>query len=87
MATRKTLTLALMDPPYESANSTTALRIIDAAANRVLFTPESTPDEIMQALADWVEANPGDGWIRGGQCPIVLSFNELSNATSKALLV
>jgi len=26
-----TLTLALMDPPYESANSTTALRIIAAA--------------------------------------------------------
>ena len=25
------LTLALMDPPYESANSTTALRIISAA--------------------------------------------------------
>jgi tRNA 2-thiouridine synthesizing protein D len=27
----KTLTLALMDPPYESANSTTALRIISTA--------------------------------------------------------
>ena len=27
----KTLTLALMDPPYESANSTTAFRIIAAA--------------------------------------------------------
>jgi tRNA 2-thiouridine synthesizing protein D len=27
----KTLTLALMDPPYESANSTTALRIISSA--------------------------------------------------------
>ena len=27
----KKLTLALMDPPYESANSTTALRIISAA--------------------------------------------------------
>ncbi len=31
MTTRKTLTLAIMDPPYESARSTTALRIIDAA--------------------------------------------------------
>ena len=30
----KTLTLALMDPPYESANSTTALRIISAALNK-----------------------------------------------------
>lgn len=29
--TQKTLTIALMDPPYESANSTTALRIISAA--------------------------------------------------------
>jgi tRNA 2-thiouridine synthesizing protein D len=29
--TEKTLTLALMDPPYESANSTTAMRIISAA--------------------------------------------------------
>lgn len=27
----KTLTVAIMDPPYESANSTTALRIIQAA--------------------------------------------------------
>ena len=30
----KTLTLALMDPPYESANSTTALRIISAALQK-----------------------------------------------------
>ncbi len=29
--TEKRLTLALMDPPYESANSTTAFRIISAA--------------------------------------------------------
>ena len=32
----KTLTLALMDPPYESANSTTAMRIIAAALRRGL---------------------------------------------------
>ena len=30
----KRLTLALMDPPYESANSTTALRIISAALQK-----------------------------------------------------
>src|SRR5262245_58075555 len=30
----KTLTIALMDPPYESANSTTALRIISAALKK-----------------------------------------------------
>lgn len=30
----KKLTLALMDPPYESANSTTALRIIAAALQK-----------------------------------------------------
>ena len=32
----KTLTLALMDPPYESANSTTAMRIIAAALRQGL---------------------------------------------------
>ena len=32
--TEKTLTLALMDPPYESANSTTAFRIISAALEK-----------------------------------------------------
>ena len=31
---KKTLTMALMDPPYESANSTTALRIITAALEK-----------------------------------------------------
>ncbi|MGH7831124.1 MAG: DsrE/DsrF/TusD sulfur relay family protein [Candidatus Binatia bacterium] len=30
----KTLTVAIMDPPYESANSTTALRIIHAALDK-----------------------------------------------------
>lgn len=30
----KTLTIALMDPPYESATSTTALRIVDAALRK-----------------------------------------------------
>ena len=30
----KTLTLALMDPPFESANSTTAFRIISAALKK-----------------------------------------------------
>ncbi len=30
----KTITLALMDPPYESANSTTALRIVAAALQK-----------------------------------------------------
>ena len=32
--TEKKLTMALMDPPYESANSTTALRIISAALKK-----------------------------------------------------
>lgn len=32
--TKKTLTFALMDPPYESENLTTAFRILDAAARR-----------------------------------------------------
>jgi tRNA 2-thiouridine synthesizing protein D len=34
MAERKTLTFALMDPPYENARSTTALRLIHIAAKR-----------------------------------------------------
>jgi tRNA 2-thiouridine synthesizing protein D len=34
MAARKTLTFALMDAPYESARSTTALRLIDLAVRR-----------------------------------------------------
>jgi tRNA 2-thiouridine synthesizing protein D len=32
--TERILTLALMDPPYESANTTTALRIIDSALKK-----------------------------------------------------
>lgn len=31
---KKTLTLALMDPPYESANTTTAFRIISSALKK-----------------------------------------------------
>ncbi len=31
---RTTVTLAIMDPPYESARTTTALRLIDAALGR-----------------------------------------------------
>jgi tRNA 2-thiouridine synthesizing protein D len=34
MAEKKTLTFALMDAPYESARSTTALRLITVAAKR-----------------------------------------------------
>src|SRR5262249_58060565 len=34
MPDRKTLTFALMDPPYENPRSTTALRLIDCALRR-----------------------------------------------------
>ncbi len=34
MAEKKTLTFALMDPPYEAARSTTALRLVDIALRR-----------------------------------------------------
>jgi tRNA 2-thiouridine synthesizing protein D len=34
MAASKTLTFALMDPPYENPRSTTALRLIDCALRR-----------------------------------------------------
>ena len=30
----KTLTISIMDPPYESANSTTSMRIIDTAIRK-----------------------------------------------------
>ncbi len=34
MADKKTLTFVLMDPPYENARTTTALRLVDAAIRR-----------------------------------------------------
>jgi len=34
MADKKTLTFAIMDPPFENARSTTALRLMDIAARR-----------------------------------------------------
>ncbi|HZA56662.1 MAG TPA: DsrE family protein [Candidatus Udaeobacter sp.] len=34
MSSGKTLTIAIMDAPYESANSTTALRVINAALEK-----------------------------------------------------
>lgn len=34
MAEKKTLTFSIMDPPFESARSTTALRLIEIAARR-----------------------------------------------------
>ena len=34
MSDKKTITFALMDPPYESARCTTALRLINIAAQR-----------------------------------------------------
>jgi tRNA 2-thiouridine synthesizing protein D len=34
MADKKTLTFVLMDPPYENARTTTALRLMDIAARR-----------------------------------------------------
>jgi tRNA 2-thiouridine synthesizing protein D len=34
MSEKKTLTFVLMDPPYENARSTTALRLVDAALRR-----------------------------------------------------
>jgi tRNA 2-thiouridine synthesizing protein D len=34
MADKKTLTFVMMDPPYENARTTTALRLVDAAVRR-----------------------------------------------------
>ena len=63
MATGKKLTLALMDPPYEKAASTTALRIVDAALRRghnvTVFAYEGAVNLTMKAQAP--HANPVKG--------------------------
>ena len=63
MTKGKTLTLALMDPPYESANSTTALRIINAALrqghNVRVFAYEGAVNLTMRAQTP--HANPVKG--------------------------
>jgi predicted amidohydrolase YtcJ len=47
-------------------HATIAGPTIEKAANRVIFTPASTPEQIEEALIAWVKDNPGDGWVRGG---------------------
>jgi len=63
MATGMKLTLALMDPPYEKAASTTALRIVDAALRRghdvTVFAYEGAVNLTMKAQAP--HANPVKG--------------------------
>lgn len=63
MTEKKTLTLALMDPPYESARSTTALRIIDAALRKGhqvrVFAYEGAVNLTMRAQHP--HANPAKG--------------------------
>jgi tRNA 2-thiouridine synthesizing protein D len=63
MRKNKTLTLALMDPPYESERSTTALRIIDAALrkghNVRVFAYEGAVNLTM--MAQQPHANPVKG--------------------------
>jgi tRNA 2-thiouridine synthesizing protein D len=63
MAERKTLTVALMDPPYESESSTTALRIIDAALrkghNVRVFAYEGAVNLTMRSQQP--HANPAKG--------------------------
>lgn len=63
MTTKKNFTIALMDPPYESANSTTALRIIDAALRQGhhvrVFAYEGAVNLTMRAQQP--HANPAKG--------------------------
>jgi tRNA 2-thiouridine synthesizing protein D len=63
MVERKTLTVALMDPPYESESSTTALRIIDAALrkghNVRVFAYEGAVNLTMRSQQP--HANPAKG--------------------------
>ena len=51
----KTITIALMDPPYESATTTTALRIVDAALRKGInvnvFAYEGAVNMTMKAQA------------------------------------
>lgn len=55
MATGKTLTLAIMDPPYEKAATTTTFRIVDAALrqghNVTVFAYEGAVNLTMRAQA------------------------------------
>lgn len=55
MASGKTVTVAIMDPPYESANSTTALRIVQSALekghNVNVFAYEGAVNLTMKAQA------------------------------------
>lgn len=63
MATSKTLTLAIMDPPYESENSTTALRLVHEALtqghNVTVFAYEGAVNLTMKAQQP--HANPVKG--------------------------
>lgn len=63
MSSGKTLTVAIMDAPYESANSTTALRIINAALakghNVNVFAYEGAVNLTMKAQTP--HANPVKG--------------------------
>jgi tRNA 2-thiouridine synthesizing protein D len=55
MASGKTITVAIMDAPYESANSTTALRIVQSALekgnNVTVFAYEGAVNLTMKAQA------------------------------------
>ena len=63
MANQSTLTLAIMDPPYESATTTTALRIVDAVlrrgANVTVFAYEGAVSLTMKGQRP--HANPVKG--------------------------
>lgn len=63
MASGKNLTVAIMDAPYESANSTTALRIVNAALqkgnNVTVFAYEGAVNLTMKAQQP--HANPVKG--------------------------
>jgi tRNA 2-thiouridine synthesizing protein D len=75
--TEKRLTLALMDPPYESATSTTAFRIISAALSKGIhvnvFAYEGA---VCLALKDQApHANPVKGTtVEGEEHPTTRSF-------------
>ena len=50
MADKKTITIAIMDAPYENARSTTALRLLDIAAKGGKPSSHPLQGDVMRAL-------------------------------------
>ena len=69
----KTLTIAIMHPPYESATSTTALRIVNAALAQgndvTVFAYEGAVNLTMAAQQPHANPVKGSPWSRSSTRP------------------